>query len=114
MGNTPGIWPMGSIPARSVPDHQAKSYGHEHTFDTDTKNRELLLNILMELCEKVSRRMRKAGKKGRTITLKIRFSDFRTCTRRSTLDTVTNFSEIIYAVAAKNLKSYDVEKNRFD
>ncbi|MCJ7680465.1 MAG: DNA polymerase IV, partial [Candidatus Aminicenantes bacterium] len=82
----------------------AKSYGHEHTFDTDTRDRVLLLNILMDLSEKVSRRLRKAGEKGRTVTLKIRFSDFKTYTRRTTLDTPTNFSEIIYAEAAKKMK----------
>ncbi|MBU4202702.1 MAG: DNA polymerase IV [Acidobacteria bacterium] len=90
---------------------QAKSYGHEHTFDTDTRDRKLLLNILMDLSEKVSRRMRKAGRKGRTVTLKIRFSDFKTYTRRSMLDTPTNFSEIIYAEAAEKMKSYAVEDN---
>ena len=87
-----------------------KSVGHEHTFDTDIKDREKILDTLMVLSEKVSRRLRRQNLRGRTVTLKIRFFDFSTYTKAETLKSASNFIEDIFQTAAAKVESFDVEK----
>ena len=68
-----------------LPDHEAKSIGHEVTFAADIGDAEALTDILDGLAEKVARRLRRAGFAARTVQLKARFPDFSTCTRSLTL-----------------------------
>src|SRR6056297_497769 len=78
-----------------VPDRQAKSLSHETTFATDITDLESLRYRLWELTEQVARRLRRTGRYGRTVQIKLRFSDFRTITRSRTLpqpsDTTADF-----------------------
>jgi len=67
---------------------------------------EMVKSIGMVLSEKVSRRMRKKGYKGRTISLKIRFSDFKTFTRAVTLDYPTNFVEDLHKNALAKARNF--------
>jgi nucleotidyltransferase/DNA polymerase involved in DNA repair len=82
-----------------VPEGDAKSVSHEHTFEEDTADREQLDTVLSALCEKVSRRLRADGFKGRTVTLKLRSGEFKTITRDVTLPERTNFFDTIYAAS---------------
>ena len=84
-----------------VPERENKSIGHEITFAEDTSDWDFLERILLELCEKVARRMRKSGMVGKTITLKLRDADFRTVTRRVTLASSTDLEEIFFANALR-------------
>lgn len=77
-------------------DDLTKSVSHEHTFETDTADRDQIDDILSVLSEKVSRRLRRDGLKGKTLTVKVRFSNFRTITRNCTLAERTNFFDVIY------------------
>lgn len=61
-----------------------KSVGCEETFETDIRAPEALRTELSSVAEELARRMRKAAFGGRTLTLKVRFSDFTTITRSST------------------------------
>jgi DNA polymerase-4 len=61
-----------------------KSMGAEETFDRDTQDEGLLRRTLRAQAERVARELRAEGYAGRTVTLKVRFSDFRTVTRRLT------------------------------
>ncbi len=74
----------------SVSD-ETKSVSHEHTFDMDEADPEKVAKVLFILSQKVSRRLRKEGLKGRTVSIKIRLKDFQTFTRAKTLDKRTNF-----------------------
>ena len=74
----------------------AKSVSHEHTFEKDTADKEVLFNVLLVLSEKVSRRLRVDGLKGRTISLKVRLEGFKTYTRAITLLEPTNFVDDIF------------------
>jgi nucleotidyltransferase/DNA polymerase involved in DNA repair len=65
---------------------EAKSIGHEHTYDEDTDDYELARSTLMRLSERTARRLRQAGKAGHTVTTKVRFEGFVTVTRRQTLE----------------------------
>ena len=62
--------------------HEAKSVSHENTFGTDLVDREACHGILADQSDKVGRRLRKDGRLGKTIRIKVRFGDFRTLTRQ--------------------------------
>jgi DNA polymerase IV len=66
-------------------DAEPKSVSHNQTFGEDTNDPELLRSTLSHLCEKASKRLRDAGLHARTVTLALRFADFRTITRNHTL-----------------------------
>lgn len=78
---------------------EAKSVSHEHTFDEDTGDRKVIYETLLILSEKVSRRLRVDNFKGRTITVKVRLTGFKTYTRAVTLLEPTNFVDDIFAKA---------------
>lgn len=78
-----------------------KSIGHERTFPHDSADQDYLHATLFYLADLVSRRMRRNGFRGRTITVRIRESDFTTITRRTTLRTATDRLAVIYRHAAE-------------
>lgn len=80
-------------------DESVGSVSHEYTFDKDEQNPEEVLKVLMTLTEKVSRRLRKNGLKGRTVSIKIRTQGFVTNTRSETLPRAVNLIDAIYPVA---------------
>ncbi|MEX2355691.1 MAG: DNA polymerase IV [Thermaerobacterales bacterium] len=61
----------------------AKSISDETTFSADRRAGELL-PVLMDLAEQVGYRLRKAGLRCQTVTIKVRFPDFQTITRSRT------------------------------
>jgi len=77
----------------------AKSVGHEHTFGTDTSEREKIERTVLGMADGVAWRLRAAGLKAATITLKLRDTDFVTITRQTTLDTPADLTEPIYEAA---------------
>jgi len=77
----------------------AKSVGHEHTFDRDTAERPRLRRTLLELSDAVAHRLRRAGTRGRTVTLKYRDETFTTLTRAKTLPEPTDSGEVLFATA---------------
>ena len=74
---------------------EAKSISNETTFEKDTADKTLIMHELAGLCEQVSARLRDAGLKSRTITLKIRLEGFQTYTRSLTIGEPTNFPEVL-------------------
>lgn len=66
-------------------DAEPKSLSHNQTFGEDTNNLELLEATLSYLCQKASKRLREAGLHARTVSLTLRFADFKTITRSQTL-----------------------------
>jgi DNA polymerase IV len=77
----------------------AKSIGHEHTFDTDTSDRDVLERTLLGMADGVAARLRSAKLRARTVTVKVRDSDFRTTTRQRTIDPPTDLTEPIWRAA---------------
>jgi DNA polymerase-4 len=77
----------------------AKSISHEHTFDVDTADREVIERTLLAMSEGVSGRLRSAGLRAGTVSVKIRDSSFRTITRQRTLDEPTDLTEPIWQTA---------------
>ncbi len=97
--------------ARGVDDtpvkepRRAKSVSNEQTFAHDVRTTEELDRELRALVAKVTRRLNEKVLAGRTITLKIRFSDFSTRSSRRTLDHPTCDEDEIFAAARGLLES---------
>jgi DNA polymerase-4 len=89
-------------------DYDAKSMGHEHTFHRDTKDFDRVTGLLLYLCDKVSRRLRVSHSEARTVTLKVRISNFKLLTRAMSLKNYIDDEKAIYTIAKKLLM-----KNRF-
>jgi DNA polymerase-4 len=77
----------------------ARSVSHEHTFDIDTADAEVLERTLLALSEGVAGRLRHGGVKARTIAVKVRDSTFNTITRQRTLPEPTDQTEDVFAAA---------------
>lgn len=82
-----------------VPDWEAKSYSHEHTFGRDQDDADVLEGMLLDEATRVSRRLRRDGVAGRIVQIKLRYGDFSTFTRRTTLSQPTADSQEIYRAA---------------
>ena len=89
------------------PDRRPKSIGHEETFARDHHHRDTLERELVRLGDSVGSRLRAHGLAGRTVQLKVRFRDFRTITRSSTLAAPTDSSAVVVAEAKTLLAGVD-------
>jgi len=86
--------------ARAVkPERETKSLSSETTFDADVSDVQRLEDVLWELCEKVSARMKASGFEGRVVTLKLKTAGFKTVTRRRTLHEPANLARTAFAAA---------------
>jgi DNA polymerase-4 len=85
--------------ARAVdPNQGRKGISAETTFETDLTALSELEDKLAPLCDKVARQARAASVAGRTVTLKLRTTDFRIVTRRRTLPVPTQTAKTLFAV----------------
>ena len=75
----------------------------ERTFANDLSDPEELRVYLLEFCEEVAFGLREKGLRGKTVTLKARYSDFKTVTRSQTLAAATNMGPRIYSVSRELL-----------
>ncbi|MEM8733227.1 MAG: DNA polymerase IV [Planctomycetota bacterium] len=83
-----------------VSERRAKSVSHETTFSIDVEDVEILSSRLLELTEQVAARLRKGNRQGRTVNLKLRYSDFHTITRAKSLDRATNSTDALWDAAS--------------
>jgi DNA polymerase-4 len=70
------------------------SISNERTFREDIGDPAVVESMLCSLCERVCWRARKRGVKARTVTLKLRYSDFETISRSKTLSPTASELEI--------------------
>ena len=77
-----------------LPHRERKSVGAENTFESDITNPAELAPRLAEVRKDVLRRLDRTGFRGRTVTLKVRFSDFSQITRSVTMDGIVTASEL--------------------
>lgn len=97
---------------RVTPYEPEKSIGAEETFGVDIDNPEVIHGELLRLSEKVAGRMRHAGLRGRTISIKVKFADFTTLTRSKTVDEPTDVSQEIYAIARSLYEALHLDRAR--
>ena len=101
---------MGIDEREVIPEHDAKSIGHEETFSKDIVSLDGAQKELLALSNKVARRIRRKGLKGKTITLKVKYFDFVQITRSATLPKPTDDGSEIYSVACHLLNKTEVTK----
>ena len=82
----------------------AKQVSRETTFDADITAPAHLRQVLGQLAEAVGVDLRSGGRRTRTITLKVRWSDFSTITRSQTLPQPVYDTEAVAAIAEKLLR----------
>ena len=78
---------------------EPKSVGNGYTLCRDTRDVRKLLTVLLGLCSKVGRRMRKGGHAGRTVTLIVRFANYKTISRAHTVEAPINLDRDIFEAA---------------
>ncbi|MCK4534766.1 MAG: DNA polymerase IV, partial [Syntrophobacterales bacterium] len=93
---------------RSVvtPVSETKSVSAEETLSEDTENKDVLGKYILEQSEKIGRELRKLGIMARTISVKIKYSDFKQVTRSVTIKEPTQSSDIIIREASQLLGNY--------
>lgn len=82
-----------------IPDCEARSIGHEQTFETDLADPAAVRNVLLELTEQVGSRLRRHGLRARGVSVKIRFGQFETVTRSATLPEGTDVTAELWSAA---------------
>jgi DNA polymerase-4 len=82
-----------------TPYEETKSIGNEITFRKDISDSQVIEQVLLELSEKVAHRLRMAGRKCHTVTIKLRTPDFRTSSRSKTCPAPVDDSHSIFDVA---------------
>ena len=75
-----------------------KSISAVETFDADTEDQEIVLRELLRLTEKATYRMREKDFSARTISIKVRFADFKTITRSKTVPLAISATHEVYEV----------------
>jgi len=80
-------------------EEDAKSISHSVTLEEDTSDPNTLRKVLLQLSERVSRRMRKDGFVGRRIVLTVRYSDFFTFSKQKTISKWINSGNEIFRQA---------------
>ncbi|NGF56958.1 DNA polymerase IV [Parapedobacter sp. SGR-10] len=94
------------------PNRISKSIGIEDTFETDIKEREDMLQELKALCYKLEKRLGNKTKQGRTVTVKIRFSDFTQITRSKTSSYYLSGVEDIYEAVHELFDKVDTTERK--
>ena len=93
-----------------TPEHEPKSMGTESTFSHDTSDMTELVPFLHKQSEEVAAELKKFDCAGKTVTVKVKFFDFRTITRSRSLKDFTRDPEVIFAVARELLEHTEAEK----
>jgi DNA polymerase-4 len=79
-----------------VPHEPDRSIGAEETFPTDVDDPAVIHRELLRLAERTAVRLRATGQVGRTVSIKVRFSDFTTLSRSRTLPSATDVGRTVY------------------
>ncbi|HHY16150.1 MAG TPA: DNA polymerase IV [Firmicutes bacterium] len=95
-----------------VAGQQAQSIGHEITFSEDHEDFAFLRHQLARMSEKVGWRLREQGFYAKTVSIKVRFHNFRTITRSLTLSYAFNDDDTIFREALHLLTAVKLEPVR--
>lgn len=94
------------------PDQERKSVGTELTYEKDLTTRFEIIAELYMLEKELMERLEHSGTAGRTITLKIKFSDFRQITRSKTLQNYIRDFNTLHKEVSTIRKSLELEGSR--
>ena len=102
----------GRDPRVVTPDQAEKSIGAERTFESDIDDPEEILAQILDLSNKVAKRLRAASYFSRTITIKVRFADFTSVTRSKSLPASTDLATDIYATSKSLFEAMHLQRAR--
>lgn len=89
---------------------EPKSSSRETTFQRDTNDWQTIARALAGLTKEVAEDIKRSGYLCRTVTIKIRFDDFKTYTRAKTMPEFTDSNEVIRRAAFEALSRIKLEK----
>ena len=89
--------------SRVEPRGEPRTMSRETTFQADTRDIAFLHGTLRSMCEHLSRELRSHKKQATTVTLKLRYEDFQTVTRQSTLKEGSNAGSVLLDAATRLL-----------
>ncbi|MDE6639976.1 MAG: DNA polymerase IV [Acetatifactor sp.] len=78
---------------------EAKNIGNSTTLTTDAVTREAAVKILLELAESVGRRLRASHTKAGLVCTEIKYSDFKSVSHQSVLESPTASTDAVYRTA---------------
>ncbi len=98
-----------AIDLREVnPNRIRKSVGAENTFSEDLSDFGQMQQQLSKIAQRVNKRLLRSKRWGYTLTLKIKFSDFKQITRSCTTSYKINNEETIYSLSKDLLEAVDM------
>jgi len=98
----------GRDPRPVEPERSERSVGAETTFAHDLRDLEAVQERVLQLADRCAARLRAQGVVARTVSVKVRTSDFRTVTRARTLGSPTDVAREIYLVARELVAGVDL------
>ncbi|HCR70667.1 MAG TPA: DNA polymerase IV, partial [Anaerolineae bacterium] len=88
-----------------VTEYETKSVSQETTFNVDISDEKSLEKTLREQSFDVAKQLKRSDLAGKTVKIKIRWTDFTTLTRQTTLPTSTNDGDEIFQAAVQLMKA---------
>ena len=92
-----------------VPDGLAKSIGAEETYEEDLRGADAISPTLLDHAARVARRLVRARLWAQTVTVKIKYSDFRVRTRQATLPDPVQDTDGLHRAAVELLAHLPLE-----
>jgi len=93
-----------------VTEWEPKSLSRETTYQVDARVRDTVIKTIDELAADVTEELRDDGYRGRTVTVKIRYRDFKTHTRAQTLPSPTDDDFTIRTTAVALLDRFTMDR----
>ncbi len=100
----------GVDPRKVVTERKAKSLGSENTFEVDQTDFGSIRKALRPHAKEVERRLEKTNLAAKTVTLKIRYGDFKSITRSQSLEVAVHTAEDLWQVAVSLLHKTEAGK----
>ncbi len=91
-------------------EEKSKSVGHSMTLEQDCGDLDMIQRHLLQLCEKVGRRLRRGGYTGHTVSLTLRYADFHTFSRQQRFHRPVDHGLDIFAAASAILERISLEQ----
>jgi DNA polymerase-4 len=93
-------------------EREAVTIGHRETFEHDLDDKGELAVTLLSQADRVAARLRAAELRARTVTLYIKYDDFKQISRRTTLDQATSDGGVLARTAIELLAKVPIEARR--
>ena len=88
-----------------------KSIGAERTFSHDINSEGFMLDKLAGIADELEKRLNKSNNKGKTITIKLKYSDFSQQTRSRTIDGYMSTKEEFFPIIEELLYQKEIHKS---